>query len=138
MMFRQVLDNLIDNAIRYRGEEAPNVELRLARVEDWAELRVTDQGMGVEAQELPHLFDRFYRSENHGPRRKRKGTGIGLFVVRSIVEAHGGRVKALSDGPGLGTMISIRLPMPDKTAESAIDKAAQKVARLTSNVLVEH
>ena len=138
MMFRQVLDNLIDNAIRYRGARPPAVELRLARVENWAELRVIDQGVGVEEHELPHLFDRFYRSENHDPRRKRKGTGIGLFVVRSIVEAHGGRVKAFSDGPGLGTTISIRLPTPEKSAESAVDKAAQRVARLTSNVLAEN
>ena len=139
MMFRQVLDNLIDNAIRYRGDAAPTVELTLTCFEDWAELRVTDQGMGVDVQEIPHLFDRFYRSENAGTHPKRKGTGIGLFVVRSIVEAHGGKVKALSDGPGHGTTISIRLPAgTGKNPDSVIDRAAQKVARLTSNVRVEN
>lgn len=139
MMFRQVLDNLIDNAIRYRGEGPPVVDLSLSRVEEWAELRITDQGMGVEAIDLAHLFDRFYRSETLGAHPKRKGTGIGLFVVRSIVEAHGGRVKAFSDGPGCGTTISIRLPASSgKQPESVIDRAAQKVARLRSNVLVEH
>ncbi|MCP3964503.1 MAG: HAMP domain-containing histidine kinase [bacterium] len=117
MMFRQVLDNLIDNAIRYRGPEAPEVEMRLARVDGWAELRVVDRGIGVSATELPHLFDRFYRSDKSAPVRQRKGTGIGLFVVRSIVEAHGGKVRAFSDGLGRGTTISIRLPSPLVRAE---------------------
>ncbi len=139
MMFRQVLDNLIDNAIRYRGAEKPQVDLRLALVEDWAELRITDHGMGVGADELPHLFERFYRSEALETQPKRKGTGIGLFVVRSIVEAHGGRVRAFSDGLGHGLTLSIRLPArTEKRAERAIDRAAQKMARLTSNVLVDH
>ncbi len=138
MMFRQVLDNLIDNAIRYRGERTPRVQMTLARVEGWTELRITDRGMGVEAHELGHLFDRFYRSDQLAHSQRRKGTGIGLYVVRTIVEAHGGRVKAFSGGPGRGTTISIRLPvLLAEPAESAIDKAAQKVARLTSKVLVE-
>ncbi len=139
MMFRQVLDNLIDNAIRYRGKNHPQVDLKLTSSEEWAELRIADRGMGVGANELPHLFERFYRSEAPETQPKRKGTGIGLFVVRSIVEAHGGRVKAFSDGPGHGMTLSIRLPARSaKRAESAIDRAAQKVARLTSNVLVDH
>ncbi len=133
MMFRQVLDNLIDNAIRYRGEQTPVVELELARVDDWAELRIADRGIGVAADELPNLFDRFYRSDQQASGRKRKGTGIGLYVVHSIVDAHGGRVKAFSDGPGHGTTISIRLPAPAQQAESAVDKAAQKVAQLTGS-----
>ena len=134
MMFRQVLDNLIDNAIRYRGEQTPAVELQLARVDGWVELRVTDRGIGVAADELPDLFDRFYRSDQLAPGQKRKGTGIGLYVVRSIVDAHGGRVKAFSDGPGRGTTISIRLPTPlAQQAESAVDKAAKKVAQLTGS-----
>ena len=138
MMFHQVLDNLIDNAIRYRGGGRPEVALELARVDDWAELRCSDRGIGVEPQELPHLFDRFYRSEQLASSRKRKGTGIGLYVVRSIVEAHGGRVKAFSDGPGRGTTISIRLPIAGaRQGESAVDKAAQAAARLTSRVLPE-
>lgn len=134
MMFRQVLDNLVDNAIRYRGQQTPSVELKLARVDDWAELRVSDRGIGVAPDELAHLFDRFYRSEDVELSQKRKGTGIGLYIVRSIVGAHGGRVRAFSDGPGHGTTISIRLPIPQgQPAESAIDKAAQKVAQLATS-----
>lgn len=133
MMFRQVLDNLIDNAIRYRGRQAPAVELNLARVDGWAELRFTDRGIGVAPDELAHLFDRFYRSEEVVLSQKRKGTGIGLYIVRSIVGAHGGRVKAFSDGPGHGTTISIRLPVAQaQPVESAIDKAAQRVVQLAA------
>ncbi len=138
MMFRQVLDNLIDNAIRYRGDRTPVVELTLKRVENWFELRVRDRGIGVDGDELPHLFDRFYRSDTAASGRRRKGTGIGLYVVRSIVEAHGGRVKAFSFGLDRGTTMSIRLPvLPDQQAKSAVDKAAQTVARLKSKVMVE-
>ena len=134
MMFRQVLDNLIDNAIRYRGPLAPAVELKLAQIAGWAELRITDRGIGVASDELPYLFDRFYRSDQQTPGRQRKGTGIGLYVVRSIVGAHGGRVKAFSNGPGHGTTISIRLPAAhSQPAASAVDKAAQTVARLTGS-----
>ncbi len=139
MMFRQVLDNLIDNAIRYRGQQTPAVELTLARVDGWAELRISDRGIGVAPHELPDLFERFYRSDQLAPSQKRKGTGIGLYVVRSIVGAHGGRVKAFSDGPGHGTTISIRLPTSQaQPAESAIDRAQRVVQLATSGSSTSH
>ena len=109
MMFRQVLDNLIDNAIRYRNQRPPHIELRVERVGQFAQIQVNDRGRGASAEDLPKLFDRFYRGTR--PRGQREGTGIGLFVVRLIVEAHGGRVRAASEGPGLGMSISIRLPI---------------------------
>ncbi len=132
MMFRQVLDNLIDNAIRYRGQQVPAVELKLARVDGWAQLRCTDRGLGVAPDELGHLFDRFYRSEDVELSQKRKGTGIGLYVVRSIVGAHGGRVKAFSDGPGHGTTISIRLPLPQTQSAKSTIETTQQVAQPAS------
>lgn len=111
MMFRQVLDNLVDNAIRYRGDQPPAVEIHLARRGAWAEIRITDRGIGLPAAELLKVFDRFYRVEGQGPMRRRKGTGIGLYIVRSIIQAHGGKVGAWSAGPGQGTTIWIRLPL---------------------------
>ncbi len=140
MMFRQVLDNLIDNAIRYRGEGAPVVELKLAPVDSWAELRVSDRGIGVEPHQLPDLFDRFYRSDTLAPSQRRRGTGIGLFVVRSIVEAHGGRVKAFSDGLGHGTTISIRLPAAPAepvVARSASPAVVEPAAAMSASPGVE-
>lgn len=110
-MFRQVLDNLLDNAVRYRGEKDPAVTLHLVRLADSnVEIRVVDRGIGIPENELPNLFDRFYRIEQVNARRNRKGTGIGLYVVRSIVQAHGGRVGARSEGPERGTTLWIQLP----------------------------
>ncbi len=111
MMFRQVLDNLIDNAVRYRGPTPPRVEIHVLGGEPWVRLSVTDHGVGVPASELPKLFDRFFRVEKAGGApAARRGTGIGLYVVRSIVAAHGGKVSASSAGPGEGTTIRITLP----------------------------
>lgn len=110
LMFRQVLDNLVDNAVRYRGDEPPRLAMRLARSDDFLEIAVADHGIGVPAKELASLFDRFYQVADPRDQGGRKGTGIGLFVVRSIVHAHGGQVEAWSAGPGHGTEIRIRLP----------------------------
>ncbi len=129
MMFRQVLDNLIDNAVRYSVDGPPRIVIRVATLPEQVEIRVTDHGVGVAEEELGKIFERFYRAEGDQTRRQRKGTGIGLFVVRSIVQAHGGRVKAFSDGPGRGTTISIRLPRPSAHAnEGRRRRAAQRVA----------
>ncbi len=111
LMFRQVLDNLVDNAVRYHGDSPPHVEINVQRVGGWAEIRIIDQGLGVSDADLPKLFERFFRahSEVYGQRRS-PGTGIGLYVVRSIVEAHGGRVRAESPGLEKGLAIIMRLP----------------------------
>lgn len=113
LMFRQVLDNLIDNAIRYRGDTSPRVVLGLEpAAPGWFDLTVTDHGLGVDEEHLPKLFDRFFRSMRTSRTRQRPGTGIGLFIVRSIILAHGGKVWASSPGMGQGTTIHIRLPEP--------------------------
>ncbi len=118
MMFRQVLDNLMDNAIRYRGEEAPRVELRVAASDAQVVISLVDQGIGVPASELGNLFERFFQVDDAGARGRREGTGIGLYVVRSIVRAHGGQVEALSGGEGQGAEIRIRLPRAAETPQS--------------------
>ena len=108
-MFRQVLDNLVDNAVRYRGEGEARIVVRASSVAGEVELRVGDGGVGVSEGDLSKLFDRFYRAERSMARRP-NGTGIGLFIVRSIIQAHGGRVWAESPGPDHGTEVVIRLP----------------------------
>ncbi|MCA8961452.1 MAG: HAMP domain-containing histidine kinase [Planctomycetes bacterium] len=106
--FRQVLENLLDNAVRYRSGDRAEVEVRLeTRGERW-ELLVSDRGIGVQRSDLKRIFDRFYRSESEAGRRP--GMGIGLNVVRSIVTGHGGHVVASSAGPGHGLAIQISLP----------------------------
>lgn len=137
LMFRQVLDNLLDNAVRYRGEGEARVAIRVTRIDGHVEVRLEDSGIGIPAEELPKLFERFYRIEHTDAVRKRKGTGIGLYVVRSIVHAHGGKVGAESDGPGHGSTIWVRLPaLPDRAATAGVTArigAARTGARRTSS-----
>lgn len=109
--FRQVLDNLLDNAIRYRRGNRATVELRLSGSDGHALLEVVDRGVGIPKKELSKIFERFYRlAEQGGPETGRKGMGIGLNVVRSIMLSHGGSVEARSSGPGRGAVIRLRLP----------------------------
>lgn len=121
MMFRQVLDNLVDNAVRYAGEEVPRVEIRVECLAEWLQIRVTDFGVGVPPEDLQEIFGRFVRLEHQEV--KRHGTGIGLYVVRSIIEAHGGRIRAESRGLGNGLTISIRLPRALQEQAQAQDPA---------------
>jgi len=107
LMFRQVLDNLVDNAIRYRSKAPAQVEVRVVRDGEWTEIQVTDQGIGVAAERLDRIFDRFSRLDD---KQGRRGMGIGLSIVRSVVMSHGGTVGARSAGPGRGTTIWVRLP----------------------------
>lgn len=120
LMFRQVLDNLIDNAIRYCEEKPAQVELRIVPFGASTELQVIDQGIGIPGDMLENIFERFYRIEEGEPQPGgRRGMGIGLNIVRSIVRSHGGTVGARSRGPGQGAVIWIRLP----TVERAVVQA---------------
>jgi signal transduction histidine kinase len=104
-----VISNLIENALKYAQERAPRVwvQLRLERGE--AVLEVRDNGVGIAPAELESIFKPFYRSTDRVTRRT-PGTGIGLFVAREIVNAHGGRLIALSPGPGQGATFRLSLP----------------------------
>ena len=105
---RAALSNLIDNAVKYSGE---NVRVRV-EVEPRPEsvlLRVHDSGIGLAPEELKHVFKRFYRVPGEFMARV-KGTGLGLFIVQSVVEKHGGRVEVWSAGPNQGSTFTIRLP----------------------------
>jgi two-component system sensor histidine kinase ResE len=103
----QVLANLVDNAIKYspRGG-AINVRIT-ADTAGMLCVSVADHGVGVPAEHLPHLFDRFYRVENTG--RPIRGVGLGLFICRTLVESHGGRIWVDSQ-PGLGSTFAFTLP----------------------------
>ncbi|HET7676685.1 MAG TPA: HAMP domain-containing sensor histidine kinase [Candidatus Limnocylindrales bacterium] len=103
----QVLANLIGNAIKFTPAGG-RVEVRLRPTEDGAELAVADTGVGIEPAELPHVFERFYRGSGANELRA-TGSGLGLSIVRSIVEMHGGRV-TIESAPGRGTTVHVLLP----------------------------
>jgi signal transduction histidine kinase len=111
---KQVLDNLIANAIRYTLKGgAVTVSTGRAETEDarWATVTVSDTGIGIPQEEMEHIFDRFYRGER--PRRMQiPGTGLGLAIVKEIVDLHGGRVTVESE-PGEGSTFTVWLPMVD-------------------------
>jgi len=104
---KHVLLNLGDNAVKYTSSGG-RVLFRLRREGGHAVLHVTDTGMGVAANELPRIFDRFYRapSANGGVR----GAGLGLAIAKRIIEVHHGSI-AVSSTPGSGTTFSVRLPL---------------------------
>ena len=93
----------------YSGPRREIVVDILTPSRDTVLLQVRDNGLGIPRPELKRIFRRFYRVSNHGPRQI-KGTGLGLFIVRSIVRRHGGEAFAESEGTGHGSTFTIRLP----------------------------
>jgi len=106
-LIEQALVNLIDNAIQYGGSER-TVGVTAARLADLVEIRVTDQGPGIEPRHLDRLFERFYRVDK-GRRRELGGTGLGLAIVKHIVMLHRGTV-AVESELGVGSTFILRLP----------------------------
>ncbi len=105
---QQVVTNLLSNAIKFTPKGG-RVEVRLARVSSHVEIVVSDSGPGIPAQSLPHIFDRF-RQVDSSSTRQHAGLGIGLAVVRHLVELHGGTVEAKS-GEGGGASFTVKLPL---------------------------
>ena len=104
---RTAISNLLDNAIKYSGEHI-DISVRLETPDEkHIALSVRDHGVGIPPHELKRVFRRFYRVPN---RSQVKGTGLGLFIVRSIAKKHGGRVFAQSQGEGQGTTVTLELP----------------------------
>jgi len=104
---RQVLANLLDNAVKYTPRGG-RIEIAAAREGPYAVVTVTDTGVGIPPDELPHIWDRLYRGDKS---RAERGLGLGLSLVKAIVEAHGGRVSVTST-LGKGSRFELRLPLP--------------------------
>lgn len=105
----QVLGNLLDNALRHTPSGG-QVTVTAARAGAEAVVTVTDDGEGIAAVHLPHLFERFYRADSARD-RERGGSGIGLAIVKALTEAHGGHVSVASRGPGQGTTFTVAVPI---------------------------
>lgn len=107
---RTAILNLLDNAVKYSPQNV-HVRCRLS-IEHytWAVLAIADQGLGIQPHDLRRIFKRFYRASSND-RVKIKGTGLGLFLVRTILRQHGGEVRATSEGPGKGATMIVKLPL---------------------------
>jgi len=106
---QQVVWNLVSNAVKFTPKNG-RVQVRLERVNSHVEIVVSDTGIGIRADFLPYVFERFRQAES-GTTRKSGGLGLGLAIVRHIVEMHGGTVQATSAGEGQGATFRVLLPM---------------------------
>jgi signal transduction histidine kinase len=105
---RQALDNLLDNALRHTPPGG-RVIVRVQPADGFARLTVADTGHGIVPEDLPHIFERFYRGDKSRARTT-GGAGIGLTIVKHVVERHGGRIEVES-APGRGSMFTVVLPL---------------------------
>jgi signal transduction histidine kinase len=108
LRLEQVMFNLLQNAIKYSPDGGP-IQVEVRRADNWASVVVTDHGLGIAAEALPHLFERFYRAPEVRSEHI-SGLGIGLYIVREIVTLHGGDVSVASE-QGAGTTLTVRLPL---------------------------
>jgi signal transduction histidine kinase len=106
---RQVLHNLLDNALKHTPENG-RISVSVEQREAVLQVRIQDSGEGITSEELPHVFDRFYRIDRSRS-REQGSAGLGLAIVRAIVEAHGGTVTASSSGPGQGSLFTLNIPI---------------------------
>jgi signal transduction histidine kinase len=137
---QQVVCNLLSNAIKFT-QPGGQIEVCLALRNNEAEISVTDNGQGIKPAFLPYVFDRF-RQEDGSISRRHGGLGLGLAIVRHLVELHGGSVEAHSDGEGHGSRFTVRLPvrdiaaLPPRPAESKLPTTASSSLLADLRVLV--
>ena len=119
---QQVVSNLIANAVKFTPEHG-HVRVSLGRSGEHAALVVSDDGVGIEPAFLPFVFEPFRQAEDV---RKRKcgGLGLGLTIVRNLVEQQGGTVAVASDGAGRGAVVTVALPLAATPRPALVDAAA--------------
>jgi signal transduction histidine kinase/integral membrane sensor domain MASE1/CheY-like chemotaxis protein len=108
---QQIIWNLLSNAVKFTPRDG-HVYISLRQVESFAEVEVTDSGIGIDADFLPRVFERFRQAES-AVIRSHRGLGLGLAIVRHLTELHGGTVTAASDGEGTGATFTIRIPLAE-------------------------
>jgi signal transduction histidine kinase len=108
---RQVLANLIENAVKYTDPDG-RIDISAGAGDGFVTLHVRDTGIGIAAEHLPHVWDRLYRAD---PSRTTRGLGLGLSLIKAVVEAHGGRV-AVTSAPGQGSTFTVMLPIAAQNA----------------------
>lgn len=119
---KQLFLNLVANAVQYTPSGG-RVTLSLRLVGEWTHISVTDTGPGIPAEEIPHLFERFYRMDRSRARKARTGAGLGLSIAYWIAHNHGGRIEVASE-LGKGTTFSVWLPLAPKETHPPAEVAA--------------
>ena len=114
----RVLSNLKDNALRYAGAGALVISLAVERREGWTCIQFADNGRGVPEEALPHLFEQFWREDQARSSQNGEGSGLGLYIAKYIVEAHGGTIQAENDG---GLVFTIQLPRKEGDHDQTAD-----------------
>jgi PAS domain S-box-containing protein len=131
---QQVIWNLVSNAVKFTPKGG-RIQVRLQRVNSHIEITVSDTGVGISADFLPYVFDRFRQAES-GTTRKTGGLGLGLAIVRHIVEMHGGTALAASAGEGQGATFTVRLPLmivhPQPAQPPRVHPRTERLTPLTS------
>ena len=123
---KQLLLNLLDNAIKYT-EKNGRVTLALTSTPSQAIIEVRDTGRGIPKEDLPHIFDRFFRRSKSTPDRTAVGFGLGLSIVKWIVDSHGGTIEAESE-PGKGTTFRLKLPLYQRPSDKTLKASPVEVA----------
>jgi CheY-like chemotaxis protein/anti-sigma regulatory factor (Ser/Thr protein kinase) len=130
---QQIVWNLLTNAVKFTPKEG-RVDVVLQRAGSSLEIAVTDSGKGIAPSFLPHVFDAF-RQEDASPSRSRGGLGLGLAITRQLVELHGGKVVARSEGEGRGSTFTVSLPL--STLANSNDEPASDARQLRSDGIFE-
>ncbi len=110
LRIEQVLVNLLNNAVKFTPEGGC-IWFQVRREDDTAAFQVRDSGCGIPSDKLPHIFDFFSQADDGSEHESTGGLGIGLALVKSLVEMHDGTVEAFSNGPGCGADFTVRLPL---------------------------
>ncbi len=127
---QMVLINVIQNAIKFT-HDGGTIHITLTQENDWAKISIADSGIGISAEEVGRIFEKFYTSQDPSTHTSGKfefsarGTGLGLAIAKSYVDAHGGRIWAESEGTGKGTTVFIHLPFASKSSHVELPKTGK-------------
>jgi signal transduction histidine kinase len=112
IFFVEALGRLLDNAIKFSGDDGEFVMVDVRTTDGWVEVSVRDQGIGIAAEEIPHLFERFRQIGRD--KNEQQGAGLGLAIARELIQLHGGKITVESK-PGEGSVFTIRLPVAEES-----------------------
>jgi PAS domain S-box-containing protein len=129
---QQIVWNLLSNAVKFTPDKG-SVSVSVAREADQAVITVTDNGAGIAADFLPHLFERFRQADSSSTRRH-GGLGLGLTIVKQLAELHGGTIAAQSAGPGKGACFRVRLPLGAPSSMGDVVAAERLSSPATANL----